>query len=617
MQALSRNNIPLPNLGIKQKLFYSLLLITGLTLFIGSWLHVINSVYFDSGLEEGESFLGIALGVLASKDQDMFQMVALTHATSLVLLLCVSYFLFRKTSIRRRVKLLLTSAAIILAILDVSAWYKAPTCSSTNLYVGILGLSAGIPLIFLAAYPLYQMWIFKRWHSPDGKKKRVVIVGGGFAGLYAAMGLNKRLGYHPDLEITLVDKKNYFLFPPLLPSAAAGTIETRQVSYPFRRIFETTNIIFRKCAVSSIEPAKNIVNGVLEVNEDPKSGEKLERSVAFEYDYLILAPGSITQTFGTKGAAQHAFFMRELSDAVALRNQVIDLFEKAAALSNVEEKRELLRFVIVGAGPTGIETATEIYDLIHHVLLKRYPEIETDTPEVCIVQSGEQVLPGWPKDIVQMTLRQLSKMNIKLFLKSRVAEVGANFVSLGKDGQPLYARTIVWCAGVKPSELLSKSGLPLHSSGRVPVKNDLTVETSPNVMVLGDAAYLVDKKSNQALPPLGQVAFQQGSHAAKNIVRLLSSKDTKSFSYFNFGGLVSVGEHFAAVNLLGIKFSGFIGWLIWRSLYLAKLVGVSNKIRVVIDWTLDLLIERSISQIGDNDEEYAIQSLQTSTVKSA
>jgi NADH dehydrogenase len=177
-----------------------------------------------------------------------------------------------------------------------------------------------------------------------------------------------------------------------------------------------------------------------------------------------------------------------------------------------------------------------------------------------------------------------------------VAKIGADWVLLA-DGTRLETRTCVWCAGVAPVELLAQCGLPLHASGRVEVDADCRVKGQPNVFVLGDAAFYPGP-DGRPLPPLGQVAFQQGSHTAKNLVQLLRGEPTKPFRYFNFGQLVSVGHHFAAVQLLGVRLGGFIGWFVWRTLYLAKLVGFANKLRVVLDWTLDLFIERSISQLS-------------------
>jgi NADH:ubiquinone reductase (H+-translocating) len=201
---------------------------------------------------------------------------------------------------------------------------------------------------------------------------------------------------------------------------------------------------------------------------------------------------------------------------------------------------------------------------------------------------------------VSQASAQLAAIGIELLLDRRVTGVGATSVTM-KGGEVIRTRTCVWCAGVKPAPLLAKTGLPLHASGRVEVGPDCRVPSHPNVFVLGDAAFLTDK--GRALPPLGQVAFQQGSHAAKNILRMLRSKPTLPFKYFNYGALVSVGEHFAAVDLMGVRLSGFVAWLIWRTLYLTKLVGFSNKVRVLLDWTLDLLVERSISQISVTRQE--------------
>lgn len=592
---MKRNRLPLPNLPIKQKLLFTALLLVGVICFLFSWLYVLNSVYTNGQL--GEDSIGVALGVIAGEDYDSFVVMFLLHALSMTVLLGVSQLLFRQSSLRRRAKGFILLASVGLAALDLSAWGYAPSCSPTNMYVGVMGVVSAIPLLFIALIPLVQLWWYRRWRSADGKVKRVVVVGGGFAGLYAALGLHRVLGYSDDLEITVLDKNNYFLFPPLLPSAAVGTIETRQVCYPFRRIFETTNIIFRKVEVLSIDPKGRRITGKVEVNSDPASGTPVVTEAQFEYDYLVLAPGSLTQTFSTEGAAEHAFFMRELTDAIALRNQVIDCFERAAVLTDRASQTELLTFAVVGGGPTGIETATEIHDLIHSVLLKRYPEIDPTLPRVCIVQSGSQVLPGWPAGVVQTTTKQLQRMQIQLMLNCKVASVRSDRVVLG-NGQEIHSRTVVWAAGVRPSELLTKCNLPLDRSGRVVVEQDCRVTGHPEIFVLGDAAFFVEKNGdNKPLPPLGQVAFQQGSHTAKNLVRLLSSGSTAPFRYFNFGGLVSVGEHFAAVNLLGVRLSGVVGWFVWRTLYLVKIVGFSNKVRIVLDWTLDLLIERSIAQL--------------------
>ena len=588
------DNIRLPNLSLQRKIVSTVLIIMSLAVYIFSWAHILEST---RSLGEWDWNLSEALSLLRWEDALQYWQLFAIHVGALGLLLIPTYSLFCETSFNRRFRFVVIGIALLCVGSDVALWLLAPYVQEKNIYVGIVGLLTACPLLLFTGTPLVQMWWYRRWKSPTGKPIRVVIVGGGFAGLYTALGLNKKLGYSHDLELTLLDRRNYFLFPPLLPSAAAGTIETRQVSFPFRRIFETTNIAFRKVSVSEVDPRAGIVRGVIEVSTDPQTGERIERETIQPYDYLVFAPGSSNQTYNVPGVERYAFFMRELNDAVVLRNHVINCFERAAVMIDKDARREMLSFVIVGGGPTGVETASELYDLIENILLKRYPEIPRNLPQVTIMQSGSQILTGWSSEIVAMTRNQLEKMGIEVRLGMRVSKVDAHSVQAGNVF--LQTRTVVWTAGVKPSPLAARSGLELHSCGRIEVQEDCRARGYDNIFVLGDVAYHVDSRTKEALPPLGQVAFQQGTHTAKNLVRLLSGKNTKPFRYFNFGGLVSVGEHFAAVNLLGVTLSGFIGWFVWRTLYLFKLVGFGNKVRVVLDWTLDLVLERSISQIRD------------------
>jgi NADH dehydrogenase len=317
------------------------------------------------------------------------------------------------------------------------------------------------------------------------------------------------------------------------------------------------------------------------------------------FDYLVLAPGSTTQTFNTPGA-EHAFFMRELGDAIALRNHIIDCFETAARETNLELARKMLRFVVIGAGPTGVEVASEVQDLIDKVLLPRYPEIDASLVDVVLVDSGDRVLNGWHAAVAGSAEAQLARLSVRVLHQARVSEIGTDWVRL-KDGEQLDTRTACWCAGVAASPLLAKTALPLDRAGRVAVDPDCRVPGLSNVFVLGDAATFPGK-DGRPLPPLGQVAFQQGAQTAKNLVRLLRGEPTRPFRYFDFGQLVSVGHQFAAVRLLGLRLSGFLAWFVWRTLYLSKLVGFGNKVRVVLDWSLDLFVERSSSQIHASRE---------------
>ncbi|MFL5343711.1 MAG: NAD(P)/FAD-dependent oxidoreductase [Hyalangium sp.] len=596
---------PLINLSPGRKVFFTLALLLTLFLFF-------SALFFSVFLTSWHLSLGVALiwgGMLAevrAHNPLAFWLLFAGHALSLGLALALASHLFRKVAIPRGARVALLAVTAGLGLLDLACWLLLHTLSSAPTLLGYAVAAESLWLLFIAGRPLKEMWLYTHWRGRPGRPVRVVIVGGGFAGLYAALGLDRALGYHKGLEIVLIDKKNYFLFPPLLPSVAAGAIETRQVTYPFRRIFEASNVIFKKEWVRSIDTERKVIHALADVDAASQAGAS--RAVTSEtlYDFLVLAPGSETQTFGTRGVVQHAYFMRELGDAAAVRNQIIDCFEHAAREDASLRRREMLRFVVVGGGPTGVELASEIRDLCGHILLRRYPEIDPSEVEVVLVQSASDILPSWNPFIVQRASRQLEHLGIRLLKGRRVTAVEPSSVTLD-DGTRLETRTCVWCAGVKPSALLKASGLPLHGSGRVTIGPDLRVPGYEDVFVLGDAALC--EREGRPLPPLGQVAFQQGSHTARNIVRLLKGRQPRPFRYFNYGSLVSVGEHFAAVDLMGVRMAGFLAWIIWRTLYLVKLVGFSNKLRVVIDWTLDLLVERSISQIHATRQNLALEEL--------
>lgn len=598
----------LRNLPLGRKLIETAGLVGLTAVFVLTWALSLRSVREGYTSEAIFYFFGNVLTDLKQESPRMFLVLCAGNLGSMGALFLMSRRLFRRTALRSRVRFALSLLCSGLTLLCGLLWATLRFGSLTNTLMGPASALGALVLLLCAAVPLKQMWIYHRVRpsaprrdQPPGsvappatgaRPRRVVLVGGGFAGLYAALELDRLVGHDRSLEIVVIDRNNYFLFPPLLPSAAAGTIETRQVTFPFRRIFETTNIAFRRATVERIDPDRRVIDAIVD-------REGVARGVEIEYDYLLLCPGSVTNTFRTPGAAEHALFMRELGDAIAARDQIIDCFERAAATPEENLRAQLLRFVIVGAGPTGLELATEIHDLVYDVLLKRYPEIDRRLVDIVLVQSGGQILPGWDERIVRTAAAHLATLRVRLVLDARVSAVSRDHVAL-QDGTMLRTRTCLWCAGVRPAPLLERAGLPLHASGRVPVGADLRVLGRDDVFVLGDAAYLVDERTGRPLPPLGQVAFQQGPRAARNVVALLEGRAPSPFRYFDFGALVSVGEHYAAVNLLGVRLSGFLGWFVWRTLYLAKMVGLSNKLRILLDWTLDLLIERSFTQLrGD------------------
>lgn len=591
----------LTNLAFGRKLMASAALLLGLGLFFGGWIASVHLTRWETSTVALFQW-GERLEILRSRRADVFWVLFLGHAASLALVTTVSAFLLRKVALARGARKALIGGLVILGTLDLACWLLLPMWVGASVLLGGAIILESILLLYVALHPLRDMWIYRRWTGTGGPPVRVAIVGGGFAGLYAALHLDRRLGYHKDLQITVIDRRNYFLFPPLLPSVAAGSIETRQVTYPFRRIFEAANVTFKKESVEAIDLDNKVIRARVDVDDNPVTGEPETIWCETHYDILVLCPGSDTNTFNTPGVKEYAFFMRELGDAIAVRNHIIDNFERAARETDADRRREQLTFVVVGAGPTGVELAAETRDLIDHILMRRYPEIDPAEVSVVMIQSGNQILPGWHKEVVGSAEGRLRKLRVDLRLGRRVVHVTPFAVTLD-DGAKIATRTCVWCAGVKPAPLLAACNLPLHKSGRVEIGDDLRVKGRDDVFVLGDAAFLLHEGS--PLPPLGQVAFQQGQHAATNIDLLLRKQPTRPFKYFNYGALVSVGDKFAAVDLFGVRISGFIAWWVWRTLYLAKLVGFGNKVRVVIDWTLDLIVERSISQIAADRQDFS------------
>lgn len=593
------SNHILPNLPLWKKLGASLALMVGGLLFLSAWLASVVASGWGLTLG-GLIHLGDLVESLRQTSPKSYPVLFAAHALSLPLIIGITRSLVRRMALPRGFRAAMIGAALGFGALDLLLWWLLPSSPFARALLAPTLLVETALLGLLGLLPLRELWVYSRWRG-SAERQRVVIVGGGFGGLYTAMSLDKALGYHKDLEIVLLDKKNYFLFPPLLPSVATGAIESRQVTYPFRRIFEATNIVFRKECVERIDLENRRVHTRVTVGPDPVTRQPTTLKNELRYDYLVLAPGSTTNTFKVPGADEYAFYMRELGDAIAVRNHIIDCFELAAGERNREVAAELLRFVVVGAGPTGVELAAEMQDLIHNILLRRYPEVDPSLAEVILIQSGEQVLPGWHPQMASQTQAQLHAIRVDVRLGARVVEVGATTVRLG-DGEQIKTQTVVWCTGVKPAEVMQSAGLQLTKRGQVEVGPDLRVPGQDRVFVLGDVAACKGPKG-EPLPALAQVALQQGSQTGPNLVRLLKGKQTLPFKYFDYGALICVGEHHAVVNLMGLRLSGFIAWFIWRSLYLAKLVGVGNRIRVVLDWTLDLLVERSISQIWTSRRE--------------
>ncbi|MCL2347154.1 MAG: NAD(P)/FAD-dependent oxidoreductase [Planctomycetaceae bacterium] len=410
------------------------------------------------------------------------------------------------------------------------------------------------------------------------KKRRVVIVGAGFAGLAAV----KRLTKQPNLEIVLVDRNNYHTFQPLLYQVAAAELESEEIANPLRGLFRRySRVSIAMADVSGVD----FENRVLHTD-----GSEIE------YDYLILAFGSVTNYFGTPGAEENTFTLKSLEDAVRLRNHILQCFEKAALLSGtsgIESQEKLIHIVVVGGGPTGVEYAGALAELIRTPLSRDFPEIPKDLTHITLLDACDDILPGFLPHLRTYAHKRLEHMGVEVLVNAQVKEVSADAVLLA-DGTAISSATVIWTAGVKGADLTTKMGLPPGRAGRVPVFSTLQLAAHPEVFVAGDLSL----PEEQNPPMVAQNAVQQGRLAADNILRLEQKKPLKQYSYHDKGAMAVIGRNAAVARVGRFGFCGFLAWVFWLALHWTYLIGFHNRLFVLINWAWDyLFFERSVRLI--------------------
>lgn len=408
-----------------------------------------------------------------------------------------------------------------------------------------------------------------------GGRPRVVIVGAGFGGLWTAKALAGAAA-----DVTVVDRGNYHTFFPLLYQVGAAELEPESIAYPVRGVLRgKANIRFMLGAVRSLDLAAH----TLDVDGAP-----------LPYDYLVLATGSTTNFFGVPGAADYAFPLRTLPDGVALRNHVLLCFERAATASDAEARRRLLTFVVVGAGPTGVEYAGALQELVTHQQPRDYPQIP-ERATVVVLEAGPKVLAALPDPLGHYAADRLRRMGVDLRTGSQVARVTADSVELG-DGTPLATETVVWTAGVRANVPVADWGLPSGPGGRVPVTPELQVPDHPEVYVIGDLA--AAQQDGRPLPMLAAVACQMGDWTARNLRRQLAGQPALPFHYHDRGTLAVIGRNAAVAHLAGRNITGFPAWVVWLGFHLMALVGFRNRLAALSSWALDyIFFERVVRLI--------------------
>lgn len=393
-------------------------------------------------------------------------------------------------------------------------------------------------------------------------KPRVVIVGAGFGGLWAARGLARR-----SLHVTLVDRNNYHTFFPLLYQVAAAELGPTDIAHPVRSIFRRAdNIHVRLAEMTGLDLHARVV---------------LTDDGPLPYDYLVLALGSEPGFFGVQGAEEHAFPLRWMSDAVPLRHHVLTCFEEAIT-AGPEERRRLLTFVIVGGGATGVEYAGALSELAFGPLLEDFHDIRPEDVHIQLVEASGSLLGGMPATLARYAAERLGRRRIAVRLGTAVETVEADAVLL-EGGERLPTATVVWTAGVRGDPRAEQWGLPIGRGGRVRVTDRLHLAERPEVFVIGDLAYLEDERG-RPLPQVAQVAIQQGRRAASNLRALAEGREPRPFVYRDPGMLAVIGRNAAVAHVFGFAFRGLMAWLLWLGIHISWLIGFRNRALVLLNW---------------------------------
>jgi len=433
-------------------------------------------------------------------------------------------------------------------------------------------------------------------------KKRILVLGGGFAGVDCVKKLESYFHSEYDIEITLVSDDNFLLFTPMLPQIVAGTVAPRHIVMPLRALCKKARIY--ESVVKDIDPVQQHVT---------LEGTPEKIGVRIHYDYLVIALGSETNFFGLKNVKKYSFTMKTLADAISLRNRLIDMLEQAENEKNPKIKERLLTFVIVGGGFAGVETAGEINDFLHDAV-SYYHNTKKEDIHVILVEAVSTILQGFNKRLTEYAHNKLEKNGIKIVLENAVTSFDGKNVVLNKLSKPsvgidlkniVNSHTLVWTAGVTPVEIIQNSIFKIKK-GKIIVNEFLEIPNHPGVFAIGDCSQFDDEVNNK-FPPTAQLAEAHAKLVAYNIKQAIENKEKKKFEYNWKGQSAIIGKHSGIAEVMGMKITGFWAWILWRNYYLTKMPNIEKRIRVWLDWNIDLFSRIDISRYGfkrDTSKEY-------------
>ncbi|MGC2267524.1 MAG: NAD(P)/FAD-dependent oxidoreductase [Candidatus Acidiferrales bacterium] len=428
------------------------------------------------------------------------------------------------------------------------------------------------------------------------EKKRIVILGGGFAGMRAAECLEKQFEGNNTVSIILVNDTNALLFTPMLAEVAGSSLEPSHISTPLRTSLHRTEFI--RARVGEIDLEGRCV--ILDIGHGPSESTP-RREV--RYDQLVLALGSVSNYLGMANIEKLAFSFKSLLDAIRIRSHVIEMFERADREPDSALRRTLLTFVIAGGGFAGVELAGALNDFAHGILAD-YPNLTREDLSVVLVHSRDRILPELSESLARYAQERMETRGVTFRLNTRLTDASPGLVFLS-DGE-ICAQTLVWTAGTAPNPLLKSLAVAKDRRGALLTENTLELQGRPGVWALGDCAAVTDARSGKICPPTAQFALREAEVLAKNVCAELQGRPKRRFHFDSLGALCVVGHQTACAELAvpfasnkSVRFSGFFAWLMWRGIYLAKLPGLERKVRVLVDWTIELFFPRDIVQTID------------------
>ncbi|MYG32700.1 MAG: NAD(P)/FAD-dependent oxidoreductase [Cenarchaeum sp. SB0677_bin_16] len=419
-------------------------------------------------------------------------------------------------------------------------------------------------------------------------KKKIIILGGGFAGVECAKHLQKKLSKSTDIEIILVSEDNFLLFTPMLPQVASGTVQTRNIVIPIRTIIK--KVTFYEGRVRHIDPVTRQVS---------LWGTPEKPGITLEYDYLVVALGSETNFFGMNDLENNAFRMKTLNDAVIVRNRIIDMLEQANNEPDPDTRKSLLTIVIVGGGFAGIETAGELNDFLNDAI-KYYPKIIMNDISVKVLEALPSILPGFSPKLAEFTQNQMIQRGIEINLRTAVTGFDGNIVTTKNlDDQTtdiLHTKTVIWTAGVTPTNTVKRSIFKTEK-GKIIINEYLEADGYKGVFAAGDCALCIDTSTQKPFPPTAQLAEAQAKRIAANLYSLIKNNSMEKFTYAPRGQMAVIGKRTGIVSIFGLNIRGMMAWLLWRNVYLKKMPSMSKRARLLMDWFQDALFDRDISRL--------------------